>query len=1112
MSVGGDRSISCIITISEYAGPKSFQLSFLSVDFLVRKSIQTVRFEEMDNKAWLWRKKSIEKTSTLATDKSLKGNEEEIQILLDEKEELEKDLKTLNEKLSTAVSECDTKDELVRKHAKMAQEAVKGWEKAEAEAVSLKLQRDEALQHKVSGEERLAHLDAALKECMQQLRHVREEQEKRIHDAVMKTSREFEKSQMVLEEKLAEANKRHAKVVAENAHLSKALSLKEKLIEELNRQLNQLEADFNALMTRLESTEKDNSSFKYEVRVLEKELEIRNEEREFNRRTADASHKQHLESVKKIAKLESECQRLRLLVRKRLPGPAALAKMRNEVEMLGKDSVEMRRKSNPTGLMFDSTVDNASETPIKRISILTEQLCIMEEENKTLRELLVKKTNELQISRNMYARTASKLSQVDSHPEESPKGLSTMEPIRSNIVPHEVSLASMSDIGSDDKASCADSWASALVSELEHFRAEKQKGSLSSKIVGASDINLMDDFVEMEKLAVVSVNKPTGDSLVSSNEANTRAGPFETEYSPDVVGSEIVPLSDSESSFNVSNQEMNFKVKLPVWLQGTLKLVLEQNHATGRNPQDLLEDIRVALAHMTHPKPDASSYYSGEIQTKFLAIKSSREVTDVDIPVSEKSNQQFQSDLSKSISKMIELIEGISLPSPDYDKNSETPMGYMVRVFQWKTSELGAVLQQYVHACYDLLNGKVDIDKFAQELTTALDWIINHCFSLQDVSSMRYAIKKQFDWDDTRSENEAEIGMMGHFLEPARVPREQLSYLTSSTASDAHCIQTEDLRSTVVENNRKLKAELVNMESAKKELEGRLQSATDRSEYLMNQLQESEKVIASLKTKLQDLRESKGKVKDQTENHKMVYEDLDAQLTVARAELNDARQKLSSLEVELENKSNCYEELEGTCIELQLQLESLKKESLNSDPNQEQTQLRTDMEITAASEKLAECQETIFNLGKQLKALAAPREAALFDKVISNPTDANPETNTITTIASPIENRDKNMYRRPSLLDQMLAEDVARAKDLKSPDTKEVDGNSTTLVTNETIKPLEKILVLNSKHHDEDAVVAVVDSLAIVPSKKRGGGSLWRKLLWKKKKSNSKKAPLSLVA
>lgn len=175
------------------------------------------------------------------------------------------------------------------------------------------------------------------------------------------------------------------------------------------------------------------------------------------------------------------------------------------------------------------------------------------------------------------------------------------------------------------------------------------------------------------------------------------------------------------------------------------------------------------------------------------------------------------------------------------------------------------------------------------------------------------------------------------------------------------------------------------------------------------------------------------------------------------------------------------------------------------------------MEITTASEKLAECQETILNLGKQLKALAAPREAARFDKVITNPTFTNPTTNhTFTnptaTTTSPFQDKDKdkNLYRRPSLLDQMLAEDDAKAKDLKSPETKEVDGNSTTLGPKETIKPLEKILVLNGKHQDEDAVVD--ELLAIVPSKKQGSGSLWRKLLWKKKKSNKKKTPLSLAA
>lgn len=835
-----------------------------------------------------------------------------------------------------------------------------GWEKAEAEAVSLKQELDEALQQRVAGEDRVAHLDAALKECMQQLRFVREDQEKRIHDAVMKTSKEFEKSQMVFEEKLTETSKRLAKLGVENSQISNALLVKEKLIEDVNKQLTEMESDCSALMTRLQSTEKDNASLKYEVRVLEKELEIRNEEREFNRRTADASHKQHLESVKKIVKLESECQRLRLLVRKRLPGPAAVAKMKNEVEMLGRDSVEMRRrKLNADAFMVDSAVDDSPEDLTKRIGNLTEDLCSMEEENKNLREALHKKANELQFSREMYTRTASRLSQVELQLDEVSKGQRIVEPTRRSFTSHDLSLASMSEIGSDDKVSCAESWASALISELEHFRNGKQKASPSSKTVGTSDINLMDDFVEMERFALGSVNKPFGSSHVSSNETNAISHPLETELKgnpSELTGREIVPMPDSESGFSASNQEIRsnnaLMGKVPGWLQDILKVILEQNCVRQRNPDEILEDIRAALAYINSPKPTevvdaregsndpdasnpplASGHISWKQSNKSLVMDSSDHVTDVDISLAEKSNPQLHLELGKSIGKIIELIEGISLPSLDDDnpetlsrkdgniftcKNSETPTGYMVRVFQWKTSELSAVLHQFVHTCYDLLNGKTNIDKFALELTTALDWIMNHCFSLQDVSNMRDAIMKHFDWDESRSESEAEVGMISHFSEAGRVPRERLAYLPMTAASNGNHLQIEELQST----DRNLRDELKNLESAKKDLERRLRSATDKSESLMNKLLESEKAIASLQTELKTLKESKGMIEDQTESRKLMNEeDLDRQLTVARLELHEARQKFSSLEAELDDKNNCYEELEATCLELQLQLE-----------------------------------------------------------------------------------------------------------------------------------------------------------------------------------------------
>ncbi|KAG6729187.1 hypothetical protein I3842_01G014300 [Carya illinoinensis] len=170
---------------------------------------------------------------------------------------------------------------------------------------------------------------------------------------------------------------------------------------------------------------------------------------------------------------------------------------------------------------------------------------------------------------------------------------------------------------------------------------------------------------------------------------------------------------------------------------------------------------------------------------------------------------------------------------------------------------------------------------------------------------MREAIMKHFDCDESRSESEAEVGRIGHFSEAGRVPREYLSYLPLTAASNGN--------------------RLMNLKSAKKDLEGRPQSATDTSESLMSQLHESEKTIASLQTELETLKKSTQRIENQIKRHKLTNEDLDRQLTVARVELNEAQQKFSSLEVELDDKRNCCEELEATCLELQLQFESVAK-------------------------------------------------------------------------------------------------------------------------------------------------------------------------------------------
>ncbi|KAE8007996.1 hypothetical protein FH972_004546 [Carpinus fangiana] len=1049
----------------------------------------------MDHKSWLWRKRSSEKTIVAAEKVAvpLGRSEEEIRTLPNQNEEgPERSVKNLNEKLASVLLDCHAKDNLVTtKHAIRAQEADKGLEKAEA--VCQKQEPNEPLRQGTVANEQLACSDAALKECMQQLCSVREEQEQRIHDAIMKTSREYEKAQRKLEEKLEERSKQLTNLAVENTHLSKALLTKEKVIEDLQKQKSQADAEFNVLMSRLDSVEKENTYLKYEFHILEKELEIRNEEMEYNRRSADAAHKQHLESVKKTTKLEAECQRLRLLMQKRLPGTAAMANTKSEFDMLGRNQSDMRRrKQNHTRdlIVREATKELSPEIANKKISFMIERLRDVEEENKALKESITKKSTELHSSRIMYARTASRLSETEAHVRELSKCQKSMELTRYSPISSELSLLAGSEIGSDDGISSSGSWATALISELEHCRNVKIKNPLAYKAIEASDMSFMDDFVEMEKLAIVSVDTP-------------RSGCY-----PYWNAKDLSPIS-GHSGLSDSKQEMQLKTepndKNFDWLQVVLQAMLEQKRISKRSLHELFEDIKIALGYINHPTTHeaetttiprhpgvsdplhASGYITSKSPNTSPLVNSSNGASAIDTSVKEKGSQCNPSSLSKSIHKIIRLIDGIN-PTASFssntpedwskkDQNSKafppsTSADYFVRVFQWKSSELSAVLQQFVCTCTDLLNGKGGLEKFVMELMFSLDWIINNQVSPKDASNARNKIKKHFGWMESQTENEP-----GVFL------------------------QMEEVRCKVQEENSRLKDELKNEEAAKKDMEARLRSATEKIEVLMTELRESEQSTGDLQAELETLKESKVMIEDQIENQKLINEDLDTQLNVARAKMSEVFQKFSSLEVELEDKNNSCEDLEATCLELQLQLESVAKETPKYSMNQQGKQSQNGWEITTASIKLAECQETILHLGKQLKALASPRESALFDKVFCN----------TSTAALTIDN--EKLSKRSSLRDRMIAEDDTKAEILKSPKNKE------TTSTADTQKQLvlhsdsyNASCALNALVHTPEAYLGskhkggnnAVGALSIVPSKKQGRFGLLRKLLLRRKKGSGR--------
>lgn len=273
----------------------------------------------MDRRSWLWRRKSSEK-SPGETESSGSGSgsisspserfSDEHQAYSNQNsqspeitskaashdEDVNDSVKILTQKLSAALANINSKEELVNQHAKVAEEAVTGWEKAENEVITLKQQLDVATKKNSSLEDRVVHLDGALKECLRQLRQVREEQDQKIQEAISKKSQD------------TESNKK--------SELESQLYDLRAQLETANAKAEAAASSESDLHLRLESVLKKNESLQLELQSRLEELGIRTLERDLSTKTAESASKQHLVSIKKVAKLEAECRRLKSMARK----------------------------------------------------------------------------------------------------------------------------------------------------------------------------------------------------------------------------------------------------------------------------------------------------------------------------------------------------------------------------------------------------------------------------------------------------------------------------------------------------------------------------------------------------------------------------------------------------------------------------------------------------------------------------------------------------------------------------------------------------------------------------------------------------------------------------
>lgn len=381
--------------------------------------------------------------------------------------------------------------------------------------------------------------------CMDQLLLVREEKERLIIEAATKISSEQKKARD-LQQKLEDANKRFAKVATENHNLRNNVNSKDKLIRELNESKAQSDQKLTEERARLEFMQKQCASLQYEVCMLQKELEIRNKEREYDLKSINAAQKQQQESVKKIGALEAECQRLRTMVQKRLPGPSALVKMKDEVERQGTNFVENETRRPRTA------VQPSLRAVTQRHSVSEGYLVKLQEldvENRHLRQFLAKKEGDLQFMQLQYTDEARKLSVVQRQLKELSCGIDLEENNHS------------------------EPWVSALISKSEHFKVGKQRAAQSrSRRIAGSDMQLLVDLVEIEKLEMAS--RPSSAPDASDTDSKTVLS--------ETVRRDLIP---DDALFD----------KYLEWIQDVLKLIIHKHQVSKIGSHVILDEVTRAL-------------------------------------------------------------------------------------------------------------------------------------------------------------------------------------------------------------------------------------------------------------------------------------------------------------------------------------------------------------------------------------------------------------------------------------------------------------------------------------------------------------------------------------
>ncbi|KAL5985923.1 hypothetical protein ACLOJK_027913 [Asimina triloba] len=850
--------------------------------------------------------------------------------LEDQVKSLNDQVKILNEKLSSAQAEMTTKDNLVKQHAKVAEEAVSGWEKAEAEALALKTQLESVTLLKLTSDDRAAHLDGALKECMRQIRNVKEENEQKLHDVVFAKTKQWEKVKFELETRIADFEQELLRASAENTALSRSLKDRSSMLMKINEEKAQADAEIEVLKTEIQSCEKEISSLKYELHIISKELEIRNEEKNMSLRSAEVANKQHLEGVKKIAKLEAECQRLRGLVRKKLPGPAALAQMKLEVENLGRDSGDGRLRRSPAKngsphmpSTTEFSLDNAHQYH-KEAEFLTARLTAMEEENKMLKEALSKRNSELQAARNLCAKTASKLRSTEAQmqalfQQKSPTKLNSQILTESSLSHHASnppSLTSMSEDGIDDEGSCADSWTTGLMSELSSVKKEKNADK-RSKVGNSSPFVLMDDFLEMERLACLSTESngtvsvldgvavkkfEDADPLALVDVAKDGNGHAEQHSNMDIPANQLSPQGDHSDRIQMILAKLQMRIAS-----------IFESQPKDTDMGKTLEDIRQIVQDVQDALPQHSVSYVLEethlTNASCYQKPHTGEMTISDDKPSSNPRYHIDEELVKAISHIHDFIAALGKEARD------------IQVRFTNDHELSRKIEAF----------SVSVNKILCNEMNLVDFVLDLSHVLVEASDLNFKLPSRKDNEGESNTSDCidkvtllENKVVQHDLAKERFSGECNS--VSPSASDLEIPREGSLSSRFGLNPSTVKfsmEEFVHLKSERDNMAMDMARCTEALESTKFKLSETERLLEELQLQLTASQKSNSLAETQLKCMAESYKSLEMHAQELETEVNVLHMKADSLDVELQGERRRLQDALARCKDFEDQIQRL---------------------------------------------------------------------------------------------------------------------------------------------------------------------------------------------